>query len=102
MIRGILFLVGAFFTVNGFADSLYQADVGGYSSGAGVGLGVGVGSAGVPYTAQSGVPVYGGYGPTPGAVRSAIPYDNFTYPYGSDCCGCNRCNNCETGYGDRR
>jgi hypothetical protein len=75
------------------ADTLYQANVGGYTTSSGVGLG-GMGPTSVPYSAYG-----GGYYGTTGVT--GVPYSTFNYPYGSNCCGCNNCNNCGTGYGNR-
>lgn len=69
------------------ADTLYQANMGGYSTGVGVGLGTGFG--------------IGPNGYSPGVSAGGVPYDNFTYPYSSGCCGCNTCNNCDTSYSTR-
>ena len=77
------------------ADTLYQANVGGYSTGVGVGLGIGVGPAGIPYTSVNSS-YYSSYNNGTGAS-----YDSFSYPYTSGCCGCNTCNNCGTSYSNR-
>jgi hypothetical protein len=79
------------------ADTLYQSDVGGYSTGAGiavggvgVGVGVGVGlGAGTayPYTGYQGSIASGYYS------GSTLPYEGPNYPYGGQCCGCATCNN---------
>jgi hypothetical protein len=85
-----------FLPFSALADTLYQADVGGYSTGVGAGLGVGVTTGYSPYP-------YSGIDSTypAGASSAGIPYDTFTYPAGSSCCGCNSCNNCDTSYANR-
>lgn len=93
--RGLL-TVFLFFSFPALADTLYQAEVGGYSTGVGVGMSGGVSTAN-PYLDQTNIN-YRGYTSNP---YSGIPYDNFNYPYSSGCCGCNICNNCDTSYANR-
>ena len=90
LIRTIIFCICLPWPV--FADTLYQGNVGGYSTPVGVGLGASLTSGYSPY----GVNTVGGY--TAGVSPSGVPYDSFTYPYSSGCCGCNSCNNCSTSY----
>jgi hypothetical protein len=87
-------LLSLLLSVPVLADTLYQANVGGYTTGSGVGLGGGIGPAGAPYSAY-----VGGYYGTTGVT--GVPYSTFNYPYDSNCCGCNNCNNCGTGYANR-
>lgn len=79
-------MIGLLLSMAAMADTLYMANVGGYSTGVGVGLGNGISTYG--YTA-AGVNVYTGYTGAVGGVSNG-----FTYPYSAGCCGCNRCDNC--------
>jgi hypothetical protein len=86
-------LISIMLSFPAMSDTLYQADM----TGAGLGVGYGVDvSPGFSYAPGN---YYGGY--TPGIATSGVPYDNFTYPYSSGCCGCNTCNGCGTGYSIR-
>lgn len=73
------------------ADTLYQANIGGYT-GAGFGVGVGTGYA-AGYQANVGY----GYGTT--QTINGIPYEGPNYPFSQQCCGCNNCNSCGNSYG---
>lgn len=78
------------------ADTLYQANVGGYSVGGGLSVGIGFGAGPYGGYADSNTITYG----NSYSVTSGIPYEGSNYPYGQSCCrGCNQCNNCSNGYG---
>jgi hypothetical protein len=98
----IMALMMAFFMTSSYADTLYQAQVGGYSAdaavaasggyaGVGVGVGLGVGT-GLPYTAYPGTVGSGYYSGV------ALPYEGANYPYGQQCCSscatCDECSSC--------
>jgi hypothetical protein len=75
-----LFLGLFLFSAEAMADSLYQAEVGGYVAPSGIGLG----SPYTPYSTQANS--YFNYS----GLTDSIYYDNFTYPHSTGCCGCNQ------------
>jgi hypothetical protein len=95
----IIALIIAFVVPTSFADTLYQAQVGGYSAGAatafsggyvGVGVGLSAGTA-LPYTAYQGSVSSGYYSGV------TLPFEGANYPYGQQCCGsCSSCDDCSS------